>query len=107
MSGRVNAFENLSELPSFDVKPKAQKPVAKEAVERVADENNFPSRQARKVPARKARLYRTGRNRHFGIKATDATIERYYRLADERKVALCVLLELALDALERAGESRG
>lgn len=101
MNTRVNAFEDLAELAVFEVKPKTPKPVAKDAVERVADENNFPSRQPRKAPERKARLYRTGRNRHFGIKATDATIERYYRLADDRKVTLCVLLELALDALER------
>jgi len=109
MSGRVNAFENLAEAPVFEVKPKAEKPPAKDTVDRIADDNGFPSRQARKKaagPARKPRLYRTGRNRHFGVKTTDATIERYYRMADERNVPLCVLLELALDALERAGTSR-
>jgi len=109
MSGRVNAFENLTEAPAFEVKPRAEKPVAKDAVDRVAADNGFPSRQARNKaasPARKPRLYRTGRNRHFGVKTTDATIERYYRMADERNVPLCVLLELALDALERGGDSR-
>ncbi len=106
MSGRVNPFQSLADAPVFEVKPKAPKPVAKDAVDRVADENNFPSRQVRKAPARKARLYRTGRNRQFGIKATDATIERYYRLADERKVTLCVLLEMALDALERQASAQ-
>jgi hypothetical protein len=104
MSERVNAFASLKDPPVFEVKPKTEKPVARAAVDRLADDNNFPSRQARKTsatPARKPRLYRTGRNRHFGIKTTDATIERYYRMADERNVSLCVLLELALDALEK------
>lgn len=103
MNGRVNAFENLTEAPVFEVKPKAEKPLAKDTVDRIADDNGFPSRQARRKaasPARKPRLYRTGRNRHLGVKTTDATIERYYRMADDRNVPLCVLLELALDALD-------
>ncbi len=108
MSGRVNAFENLAEAPVFGVKAKAEKPVAKETVDRIADDNGFPSRPTRKASAaaaRKPRLYRTGRNRHFGIKATNETVERFYKMADERKVTLGALLELALDALERAGAS--
>ena len=88
----------------FTVKPKAEKPVPKETVDEIATKNNFPSRQARKAqnsPARPRRVYRTGRNRHLGIKATNDTVERPYKLADERKVTLGALLELALDALER------
>jgi len=105
MSGqRANAFENLAELPVFNVKPRAEKPVAKEAVDEIATKNNFPSRQAReKKPAsgRAPRTYRTGRNRNFSVKATNATVERFYKMADERTVTLGGLLELALDALER------
>jgi hypothetical protein len=38
MSGqRANAFENLAELPVFNVKPKAEKPVAKEAVDEIPE----------------------------------------------------------------------
>jgi hypothetical protein len=109
MSGRVNAFAGLKDPPVFEVKPKTEKPVAKEEVDRLADDNNFPSRQARKTsaaPARKPRLYRTGRNRHFGVKAKNETVERFYKMADERNVPLGALLELALDALEREGVSR-
>jgi hypothetical protein len=106
MSERVNAFATLKEVPVFEVKPRAGKPVTKEAVDRIADDNGFPSRQARKVaaaPARKRRVYRTGRNRNFSMKATNEAVERFYKIADERKVTLGALLELALDALEGAG----
>lgn len=51
---------------------------------------------------RKTVVHHTARNRHFRVQATDATIERYYRLADERKVTLCVLREMAREALEIA-----
>jgi len=106
MSERANAFENLAEVPVFTVKPKPVKPVPKETVDEIATKNNFPSRQPREkktVSGRPPRTYRTGRNRHFAVKATEATVVRFYKMADERKVTLGGLLELALDALERAG----
>ena len=110
MTGRVNPFADLTTpLPSFTTKPKKEKPVEEEAIARIAAENNFPSRQAPKIsqePKRKRRVYTTGRNRQFNIKATTETVERFYKMADERKVPLCELLEEALDALERAGVSR-
>jgi hypothetical protein len=110
MSERVNPFADLTTpLPSFTIKPKKEKPVEEEAIARIAAENNFPSRQAPKIsrePKRKRRVYTTGRNRQFNIKATAKTVERFYIMADERKVPLCELLEEALDALERAGVSR-
>jgi hypothetical protein len=109
MSTRVNPFANLQDVPVFEPKRKPERPVEKEAVDRIADDNNFPSRQAAKPPKeprRKRRTYTTGRNRQFNIKASAATIERYYKMADERDVPLCALLELALDALDRAGASR-
>ena len=108
MSGRVDPFAILKEpLPSFTTKPKKDKPVEQETVERIAKENNFPSRQAVKVPntpRRKPRIYRTGRNQQFNAKATPETIERFYKLANEKNVPLGELLRLALDALERAGD---
>ena len=108
MTGRVNPFANLSEPPVFTTKPRKDKPVAEEAIARIAEDNNFPSRQAPKAPKeprRKRRVYTTGRNRQFNIKATTETVERFYKMADERKVPLCELLEQALDALEMAGVS--
>ena len=109
MSGRVNPFADLNQdVPVFEPKRKHEAPVAKEVIERIADDNNFPSRQAgknSKEPRRKRRVYTTGRNRQFNIKVTSETMDRFYKLADERRVPLCELLEQALDALDRVGES--
>src|SRR5580658_826956 len=108
MNERVNPFATLAEPPVFAIKAKTEKSVPSETIERIAQENNFPSRQAAKAPKeqrRKRRVYTTGRNRQFNIKATAETVERFYKMADERKVPLCGLLEQALDALERAGVS--
>ena len=109
MSARVNPFADLTDPPAFTTKPKTEKPVPKETIERIAEENNFPSRQAAKQPKeprRKRRVYTTGRNRQFNIKATAETVEKFYKMADERHVPLCELLEQALDALDRAGVVR-
>lgn len=105
MSGRrVDPFAVLKEpLPSFTTKPKTDKPVAKETIERIAEENNFPSRQAPKSPKverRKPRIYRTGRNQQFNAKATPETIQRFYKSADEKHVPLGEMLKQGLDALE-------
>jgi hypothetical protein len=108
MNERVDPFAGLAGAPAFTVKPRAEKPIAKEAIDTIAEEHNFPSREARKAPAsskRKPRIYRTGRNRHFGIKATSETVERFYKAADARRVPLGRLLELALDALEGPNEA--
>jgi len=109
MNTRVNVFADLKEPPAFTTKPKKETSVAEEAIARIADENNFPSRQAPKssnAPRRKPRTYRTGRNQQFNAKATPETIQRFYKAADERNVPLGELLRLALDALDRVGESR-
>jgi hypothetical protein len=106
MNERVNPFAILTEAPpAFTPKVKAEKPVPKDAIEKIAEANNFPSRQAAK-PApvrRKQRRFRTGRDQHLGIKATAETRERFYKAADERNVQLGELLRMAIDALERAG----
>jgi hypothetical protein len=52
-------------------------------------------------PRRQPRRFTTGRNQQLNLKATPQTIERFYRLADEKRLTLCETLELALDALER------
>ena len=106
MTERANPFATLNRPPIFETRARKEKPVANETIESIAADHNFPSRQARKqpnVPKRKPRLYRTGRNCNFGLKASSETIERYHKMADERGVTRARLLELALDALERAG----
>ena len=109
MSGRADPFAILREpLPSFTSKPRTDKPVAKETMERISEENNFPSRQAAKAsntPRRKRRVHRTGRNQQFNAKATPETIDRFYKLANDKNVPLGELLRLALDALESAGDA--
>jgi len=110
MNTRVNPFATLNDPPVFTTKAKTEKPVPTATIERIAEENNFPSRQAVKVPKeprRKRRVYTTGRNRQFNIKATAATVDRFYKMADERRVPLCELLERALDALKSAGVAGG
>jgi len=106
MNTRVNSFAPLAEPPTFTTKaPRKDKPVEEEVIARIAEQNNFPSREAPKQ-RRKQRRYKTGRNRHIGIRATDETVERFYKSADDHQVPLGELLRLALDALDRAGGSR-
>ena len=105
---RTNPFADVSAtLPTFETKPKAsQQPIAADQVERIAKVHNFPSRQptvkAKSRPPRRIARHRTGRNQQFNIKATAETVERFYKLADAKRVPLGELLEQALDALERS-----
>jgi hypothetical protein len=106
MNTRVNSFTGLAEPPAFTTKePRKAKPVEEEAIARIAEQNNFPSRESPK-PRRKQRRYRTGRNQHLGIRATDETVQRFYKAADDRNVPLGELLRLALDALEAGDKAR-
>ena len=60
MSTRVNPFANLEDPPVFTTKAKKETPVEKETIERIAEQNNFPSRQApkpSKAERRKPRIY--------------------------------------------------
>lgn len=110
MNERVNPFATLKDVPAFSTKPKPEKPVEPEALAQVAEDNNFISRQppksVKKAERRKPRIHRTGRNVQFNAKATPETIAKFYRLADEKKVTLGELFEMAVDALEREGVSQ-
>jgi len=106
MNTRVNPFATLVDPPAFSTKTKSDKPIRTETIERIAEDNKFVSRQAPKAakePRRQRRLYTTGRNQQFNIKVSNETLDRFYKMADDKCVPLCELLELALDALERAG----
>ena len=103
---RANPFDDLS-----DFKPDQQsKPVETAAIERLAQENGFPSRQATAAPVLKerplVRRYTTGRNQQINVKASPETIARFYRLADERRMVLGELLEQALAAFEEMGSQK-
>ncbi len=107
MAERANPFADLntiSEPPAFQTKPKASQSSNKLHVEQISVDQGFPSRKAQPAttPARRQRRYTTGRNQQINFKATTATVERFYRIADARQQSLCETLELALDALERS-----
>lgn len=106
---RVNPFEDLD-----DFSPKSKSEIAppieneKALIDRIAEDNNFPSRQpSRKetIPIKQQRRYRTGRNQQLNIKATEQTITNFYRLADKENVPLGELLERALLVYEKYNES--
>jgi len=108
MSERINSFASLKDPPVFTTKPRAAKPVEEETITRIAEQNNFPSRQATRAPKadkRKPRVHRTGRNQQFTAKATAETIGKIYKLADEKNIPLGELLRLAVDALEKEDAS--
>ena len=104
MGERANPFGALDD---FEPKTTPAKPVEPGDIDRLAAATGFPSRKpqpvtapAAPVKARPTRRHLTGRNQQINIKATSASIERFYRMADERRVSLGELFELALDALE-------
>lgn len=99
---RVNPFGDLTDFAPSPHK-KGSSPVEKAAVEQVAEDNGFPSRQAVKTaPKHQQRRHRTGRNQQINIKATGETIDRMNRIADELGAPLGEVLERALEALEKA-----
>lgn len=106
MTDRVNPFGSLDDFAPAPKKERAPKPVEKAAIEQVAADNGFPSRQPVKAepkPAqRQQRRYTTGRNQQINVKATAETIERFYRIADDMNVPLGEVLARALNALEKA-----
>jgi hypothetical protein len=107
---RVNPFENLAD--DFPLKPKTEPKISveneKELIDQIAEDNNFPSRQAiskeevATPEVKQQRRYRTGRNQQLNIKATEQTINQFYRLADQENITLAELLERALNAFEAA-----
>lgn len=104
---RANPFADLTE---FQSKPKP-KPVQCEAIEKLAQENGFPSWQSgmnqilkekspvEAKPRKKSRRYTTVRNQQINIKATSETIEKLYRIADDKQLPLGNVLKIALDSL--------
>ncbi len=107
MSERVNPFAHITDDPPvFTTKPRAEKRVEEADIARLAEQNNFPSRQAARparAQRRKPRIHRTGRNQQFNAKATAETISRVYKQADEMKITLGEWMQRAADALDRAG----
>jgi hypothetical protein len=105
--GRASIFDDEADqepdLSAFEPKDAQDKRRAEspERVRALAEANDFPSRTpARPQPAfRRGR--RTGRNMQLNIKATQETVDLFYRLTDSHGWVLGETLERALGALER------
>lgn len=108
MSERVNPFGDLNDFaPAPKPKPGS---AGKQAIDQVAADNGFPSRQPTKpagAAPRQQRRHTTGRNQQLNVKATAATIEQFYRIADEMEVPLGEVLARALAALEKQEVTMG
>ncbi|GAB5378651.1 MAG: hypothetical protein AcusKO_51130 [Acuticoccus sp.] len=105
-SERASAFEDDGDIDLSGFAPKAQrdKGVPSDKVKALAQQSKFRERdmpQPTGEGARPPRRYRTGRNRQINIKASDATIQSLYTIADAQGWVLGETLEHALAALER------
>jgi hypothetical protein len=107
--GRASVFEDLEEpaidISAFTARVAAPPSPTQEQVKAVSEAANFPSREVAK-PTGKAkrapRRYRTGRNVQFNAKASQETIDRFYRICDRNPGwVMGYTLERAVDALER------
>jgi hypothetical protein len=104
MSDRVSPFGDLKDFEPAPSKKPASKSIEKAAIDQVAADNGFPSRQASKLEpatAPRQRRYTTGRNQQINVKATAETIALFYQLADEMRVPLGEVLARALDTLNK------
>ena len=110
---RVNPFADLDEI---ETKPKKKlDPEEAKKISQIAEQNGFPSRQARvetppkkkaveptiELPIRRGRRLATERTMQFNVRANPTDVSRFYQLADEYNVPLGELLKMALDALEK------
>lgn len=109
---RVNPFADLDEI---EIKPK-KKLNTEDAIKisQLAEQNGFPSRQAKiepkpkpaqeppiELPIRRGRRLATERTMQFNVRAKPSDVTRFYQLADEYNVPLGELLKMAIDALEQ------
>jgi hypothetical protein len=119
-NSRASIFENDDDLDISAFKPKASPDPAApppEQVRAVSEAANFRSREPVRTllanPAsasatteasgrrRQPRTHRTGRNVQFNVKASQETIDAFYRISDAQNWVLGETLERALAALER------
>ncbi len=110
-NARASIFdeERGQDLDLNGFEPKKTKPArpaeSPEKVRAVAEANNFTSRAPAKPSAPASptprRGRRTGRNMQLNIKATQDTVDLFYRLSDAQGWVLGETLERALEALER------
>ena len=92
---------DLAAAPATKAAPR----VRREEVQRVAESQDFRSREA--GPAARQRRHRTGRNVQLNMKVRSETLERFNRLCDAQGWVQGEALEHALEALEREMAGRG
>ncbi|MFL9922581.1 hypothetical protein PQR75_46700 [Paraburkholderia fungorum] len=105
MSERANPLEGLNLADEFPVKSKKTPRLPPETIEKIAQDNGFPSRQPAlpkpAEPARKQRRYTTGRNVQIPVKGTAETKALLEALADELQEPYGEVIARALAALRR------
>lgn len=110
---RASIFEETGDLDISGFTPKAAPDTAAppaEKVRAVAEAANFRSREAKPPKSdarlkREPRVYRTGRNVQFNIKATQATVDAFYSLTEQQGWVLGDTLDRAIKALKQQLES--
>ena len=114
MSTRASIFGETSDLDLTGFKPKPKpdaKAPAAEAVRAVAETAHFRSREAAPTHIstnsmkRPKRLFRTGRNVQFNVKALQETVDAIYAVSEAQNWVLGYTLERAIAALQRELES--
>jgi hypothetical protein len=107
--GRASIFDEETDLDLSGFEPKKRRTAtpaeSADKVRALSEANNFPSRAAARPQLAESSPYRrgrrTGRNMQLNIKATQDTVELFYRLTDSQGWVLGETLERALEALER------
>jgi hypothetical protein len=106
---RASIFDDELDVSEF-TPSRPTRSADKEGIRAVAEKRGFQARepvpeQARApqptAARRQQRRHTTGRNRQLNIKATQATIDRFYALADRHGWVLGEAFERAIDALEQ------
>ncbi|CAE6863713.1 hypothetical protein R69658_07739 [Paraburkholderia aspalathi] len=100
---RVNPLDDLADFAPKTSGERQNKALRPDVIDRIAADNNFPSRQpvAPAPRGKQPRRYVTGRNQQINIKATAETIAKLYQVADDLGVPLGEVLARALEALEQ------
>lgn len=108
MSERASIFGDDLDVADFTPRKPSALP-DKDAIRVIAESIGFesrepverPSRVEETAPRRQQRRHTTGRNRQLNIKATEATVNRFYAIADAQGWVLGEAFECAIAALER------
>jgi hypothetical protein len=111
---RASFFNDAADidLSAFSTKSREEgRAPPPENVKAVAKAANFPSRESSSTPTkppktRPARVYRTGRNVQFNVKALQETVDTFYAITDKQGWVLGETLDRAVAALRRELDAR-